>query len=105
MLECMRDVSIPESTSVTTGGIIEALALKKGGEDPLVAAVRRQVSTRSESVFSMLMMHEVECNFEKITGTYHKGKDGRDKSPKDYLEEARDLANRLVLFLAERNAR
>jgi hypothetical protein len=53
----------------------------------------------------MLMMHEVECDFEKITGTYPKGKDGRDKSPKDYLERAHDLANRLVLFLVERNAR
>jgi hypothetical protein len=48
----------------------------------------------------MLMMHEVECDFENITGTYPKGKDGRDKSPKDYLEQARDLANRLALFLA-----
>jgi hypothetical protein len=34
----------------------------------------------------MLMMHEVECDFKKIAGTYPKGKDGRDKSPKDYLE-------------------
>jgi hypothetical protein len=53
----------------------------------------------------MLMMHEVECDFDKITGTYPKGKDGRDKSLKDYLERARDLSNRLALFLAERNAR
>jgi hypothetical protein len=86
-------------------GILEALALKEHGKDPLVAAVRRQVTTGSETVFSMLMMHEVECDFEKITGTYPKGKDGRDKSPKDYLERARDLSNRLALFLAERNAR
>jgi hypothetical protein len=34
----------------------------------------------------MLMMHEVECDFEKIAGTYPKGNDGCDKSPKDYLE-------------------
>jgi hypothetical protein len=34
----------------------------------------------------MMMMHGVECDFEQITGTYLKGKDGRDKSPKDYLE-------------------
>jgi hypothetical protein len=53
----------------------------------------------------MLMMHAVEYDFEKITGTYPKGKDGRDKSPKDYLERARDIANRLALFLTERNAR
>jgi hypothetical protein len=104
-LECMRDVSIPKSTSVTTAGIIEALAPKEGGEDPLVTAVHRQVTTGSESIFSMLMMHEVECEFEKITRTYPKGMDGRDKSPKDYLERARDLANCLALFLAERNAR
>jgi hypothetical protein len=33
----------------------------------------------------MMMMHRVECDFDKITGTYPKGKDGRNKSPKDYL--------------------
>jgi hypothetical protein len=97
-------VSIPESTSITTAGIIEALVLKDG-EDPLVAVVRQQVTTGSDSVFSTLMMHEVECNFERIMGTCPKGKDGRDKSPKDYLKRARDLSNRLALFLAERNAR
>jgi hypothetical protein len=53
----------------------------------------------------MLMMHEVECDFEKITSTYPKGKDGRDKSVQDFLERPRDLSNRLALFLAERNAR
>jgi hypothetical protein len=53
----------------------------------------------------MMMMHGVECNFEKITGTYPKRKDGHDKSPKDYLERARELSNRLAHFLAERNAR
>jgi hypothetical protein len=53
----------------------------------------------------MLIMHEVECDFDKITGTYPKGKDGHDKSPKDYLVRSRDLSNRLALFLAERNAR
>jgi hypothetical protein len=53
----------------------------------------------------MLMMHEVECDFEKITSTYPKGKDGHDKSPKDFVERARDLANHLALFLAERNAK
>jgi hypothetical protein len=53
----------------------------------------------------MMIMHGVECDFEKITGTYPKGKDGRDKSPKDYLERAHDLSNRLAHFLAEKNAR
>jgi hypothetical protein len=53
----------------------------------------------------MMMMHEVECDFGKITGTYPKGKDGRNKSLKDYLEQARDLSNHLVHFLVERNAR
>jgi hypothetical protein len=40
-LERVCDVSAPESTSSTMAGILEALALKEGGEDPLVAAVRR----------------------------------------------------------------
>jgi hypothetical protein len=53
----------------------------------------------------MLMMHEIECDFEKITSTYPKGKDGRDKSLKDFLERARDLANHLAFFLAKRNAK
>jgi hypothetical protein len=96
---------IPESTSVMTAGIIEALASKDDGEDPLIAVVRRWVTRGSKSVFSMLMMHEVECDFENITSTYPKGQDGRDKSPKDFLEQARNLANRLVLFLVERNAK
>jgi hypothetical protein len=98
-------MAILESMSVTTVGIIEALASKDDGEDPLIAVVHRQVTMGSESVFSMLMMHEVECDFKKITSTYPKGKDGRDKSAKDFLERDRDLSNRLALFLAERNAR
>jgi hypothetical protein len=53
----------------------------------------------------MMMMHGVECDFDKVTGTYPKGKGGHDKSPKDYLERARELSNRLAHFLAERNAR
>jgi hypothetical protein len=40
MLERVHDVSIPEPMSITTAGIIEALAPKKDDEDPLVAAVR-----------------------------------------------------------------
>jgi hypothetical protein len=53
----------------------------------------------------MMMMHEVECDFDKVTGTCLKGKDGRNKSPKDFLEQTRALSERLAHFLAERNAR
>jgi hypothetical protein len=38
-LDRVHDVSIPESTSNTMAGILEALAVKTDGEDPLVAAV------------------------------------------------------------------
>jgi hypothetical protein len=67
--------------------------------------VRRQVTIGSESVFSMVMMHGVECDFDKVMGTYPKGKDGRDVSPKEYLERARAFSEHLVHFLAERNAK
>jgi hypothetical protein len=40
-LDCVRDISAPESTSSTMAGILEALAVKENSEDPLVAAVRR----------------------------------------------------------------
>jgi hypothetical protein len=40
-LERVCDISVPESTSNTMTGILEALAVKEDGEDPLVAAVRR----------------------------------------------------------------
>jgi hypothetical protein len=39
ILECVRDVSILESTSNTMTSILEALAMKEDGGDPLVAAV------------------------------------------------------------------
>jgi hypothetical protein len=102
-LDCIRDVSIPESASNTMAGILEALAVKADGEDPLVAAVRRQVTIRSESVFSMLMMHGVEFDADKVSGMYPKDKDGRDIAPKAYLERARNLSARMMSFLAERN--
>jgi hypothetical protein len=92
MLERVRDLSIPESTSSTISGILEALAVKEDGEDPLVVAVHRQVTTGSESVFSMLMMHGVEFDADKVTGTYPKDKDGRDVAPKAFLERAQDLS-------------
>jgi hypothetical protein len=40
-LDRVRDVSIPESTSNTMAGILEALAVKADGKDPLVAVVHR----------------------------------------------------------------
>jgi hypothetical protein len=104
-LDRVRDVSASESMSTTMAGVLEALALRKGGEDPLIVVVHRQVTIGSESVFSMMMMHEVECDFDKVTGMYPKDKDSRDKSPKDYLERPRALSERLAQFLADRNAR
>jgi hypothetical protein len=77
--------------------------VKEDGEDPLVAAVRRLVTIGSESIFSMLMMHGVEFDADKVTGTYPKGKDGRDIAPKAFLERARNLSARMTSFLAERN--
>jgi hypothetical protein len=104
-LDHVRDVSIPDSTSDTMAGILEALVVKTDGEDPLVAAVCRQVTIDSESVFSMLMMHGVEFDADKVTSTYPKDQDGRDKSPKGYIECARDLSARMTSFLAKRNER
>jgi hypothetical protein len=53
----------------------------------------------------MLMMHGVEFDADKVTSTYLKDKDGRDKSPKGYIERVRDLSARMTSFLAERNER
>jgi hypothetical protein len=53
----------------------------------------------------MLMMHGVEFDADKVTSTYPKDKDGCDKSPKGYLELARDLSAWMTSFLAERNER
>jgi hypothetical protein len=53
----------------------------------------------------MLMMHGVEFDADKVTSTYPKDKDGCDKSPKGYLEPARDLSARMTSFLAEWNVR
>jgi hypothetical protein len=52
----------------------------------------------------MLMMHGVNCDFDKIMSTYPKGKDGRNLSPKEYLEHAQVLSARMANFLVERNA-
>jgi hypothetical protein len=98
------DTSVPDSVSDTIAGIIEALAVKADGEDPLVAVVHRQVTIGSESVFSMMMMmHDLEFDADKITSTYPKDKDGRDKSAKSYVARAHDVAARMTSFLAERN--
>jgi hypothetical protein len=105
MLARVRNMSIPDSISDSLAGILEALAVKLDGEDPLVVAVHRQVTIGSESVFSMLMMHGVEFDADKVTSTYPKDKDGRDKSPKSYLAHSHDLAARMTSFLAERNER
>jgi hypothetical protein len=37
----VRDTSVPDSTSDTMAGILEALAVRADGEDPLLAAVHR----------------------------------------------------------------
>jgi hypothetical protein len=50
-----------------------------------------------------MMMHEVQFDAEKVTSTYPKDADGRDKSAKGYVARARDLVARLTSFLAERN--
>jgi hypothetical protein len=104
-LDRVRDVSTPESMSSTMAGILETLAVKEDGDDPLVVAVRQQVTTGSESIFSMLMMHGVEFDADKVTGTYPKDKDGRDVTPKAFIERARTLSARMTSFLADRNAK
>jgi hypothetical protein len=38
-LDHVRDVSAPESMSTTMVGVLEALALREDGEDPLIAVV------------------------------------------------------------------
>jgi hypothetical protein len=85
--------------------ILEALVVKEDGEDPLVSAVRRQVTIGSESVFSILMMHGVEFDADKITSTYPKDKDVRDVAPKAFVEHARTLSARMTSFLADKNAK
>jgi hypothetical protein len=105
MLDHVRDISAPESTSTTMAGVLKALSVKENGKDPLVAVLCRQVTTGSESVFPMLMMHGVDCDFDKVTSTYQKGKDGHDVSPKAYLERIRVFSARMTSFLADRNAR
>jgi hypothetical protein len=102
-LDRVHDVSIPDSTSNTMAGILKALAVKADGEDPLVVAVHRLVTIGSEFVFSMMMMHGVEFDADKVTGTYPKDKHGHDIAPKGYLERARNLSARMTSFLAKRN--
>jgi hypothetical protein len=51
----------------------------------------------------MMMMHDMEFDADKVTSTYPKDKDRRDKSAKGYVAHAHDLAARMMSFLAERN--
>jgi hypothetical protein len=39
MLDCVHDVSAPESTSNTMAGILKAMVVKEDGKNPLVAVV------------------------------------------------------------------
>jgi hypothetical protein len=78
-----RDISALESTSTTMAGVLEALALREDGEDPLIAVVCRQVTIGSESIFSMMMMHGVECDFFKVTGTYQRARTATTYLPKN----------------------
>jgi hypothetical protein len=94
-----------DSTSATIAGIVNALAPKEDDEDPMNTSMCKQVTTGSESVLTILMMHGVKYDLEKIVTTYPKCKDGCDKSLKEFIEDAQKLANRLSLFLAERNAK
>jgi hypothetical protein len=48
---------VPDSMSATITGIVDALAPKEGGEDPMNVVVRQLVMTGSHSTFTMLMMH------------------------------------------------
>jgi hypothetical protein len=41
MFEHVRDMVVPDSTSITTASIIKALAPKYDGEDPLDIAMHR----------------------------------------------------------------
>jgi hypothetical protein len=56
MLDRVRDLSAPKLMSTTLTGVLEALALREDGEDPLITAVCQQVTTGSESVFSIMMI-------------------------------------------------
>jgi hypothetical protein len=105
MLGRVSDMVVPGSTSATIAGIVDALTLKKDGEDPMNIVVCKKVMTSSKSIFTMLLMHGVECDLEKIKTTYPKGKDGHDKSSKEFIEDAQKLANCLALFLVDRNTK
>jgi hypothetical protein len=53
----------------------------------------------------MLMMHGVEFDADKVTGTYPMDKDGRDVAPKTFIERVRTLSARMTSFLADQNAK
>jgi hypothetical protein len=39
-LDCVHEISAPESMSSTLNGFLKALAVKEDGEDPLIVVVR-----------------------------------------------------------------
>jgi hypothetical protein len=41
MLRCVRDMGVPDLTSATIAGIVNALAPKGDGEEPMNATVRK----------------------------------------------------------------
>jgi hypothetical protein len=96
---------VPDSTSATITGIVDAFTPKGDVEDQMNAAMRKQVITGSESIFTMLMMHGVDCDLQKIMTMYQKCNDGCHMSLRDFIEDAQKLANQLALFLAERNVK
>jgi hypothetical protein len=65
--------------------ILEALVVKENGEDPLVAAVRQQVTISSESIFSMLMMHGVEFDAERSRAHTRRTRTGVTSLPRPTL--------------------
>jgi hypothetical protein len=53
----------------------------------------------------MLMMHGIEFDADKVTGTYPKDKDGRDVAPKAFIERAHTFSAQMTSFLVDRNAK
>jgi len=94
----------PEASADTIPQMVDALAPKGNGEDPVDAAVQKQVMTGAKSVFTMLLLHGVKCDFEKITTTHPKGDDGRFLSASGFLEDAQQHALRLLDSIAKHKA-
>jgi len=95
---------VPEASADTVPQMVDALAPRSDGEDPLGAAVQKQVMTGAKSVFTMLLLHGVECDFEKITTTHPKGDDGHFLSASGFLEDAQQHALCLLDLIAKHKA-